>query len=88
VVRAKKKEEEHKPTPREESDAVMALSTAADIVQHDTGRQLAGAPPRYAAALWALYAARHDGTVRDKVHGHAAPRGARSGARLLRPRSP
>ena len=58
VVRAKKKEEGHKPTPQEESDATTALSVAADIVQNDTPRQLAGAPPRYAVALWELYAAK------------------------------
>jgi len=68
VVRTKKKEKEHKPTPQEESDAVTALSTAADIVQHNLGRQLAGAPPRYAAALWALYAATHGWVDRDKKY--------------------
>jgi hypothetical protein len=59
VVRAKAKEEGHKPTPQEESDDTTALSIAADIVQNDTPRQLAGAPPRYAAALRDLYAAKH-----------------------------
>lgn len=58
VVRAKEKEEGHKPTPQEESDATTALSIAADIVQNDTPRQLAGAPPRYAVALRDLYAAK------------------------------